>query len=70
LNVLLRSKTYLFNGLLEGSEALPDAAFIIAFPDRAHAKAFWASAEFQTLAVLRRSGSTLNAILVDGVPDA
>ncbi len=55
---------------LEGSEALPDAAFIIAFPDRAHAKAFWASAEFQTLAVLRRSGSTLNAILVDGVPDA
>lgn len=51
--------------LLEGENPLPDAAFIIQFPDRNHAKAFWNSDEFQTLAVLRRSGSTLNSILVD-----
>lgn len=52
---------------LEGENSLPDAAFIIAFPDRAHAGAFWNSDAFQKLAVLRRSGSTLNAILVDGL---
>lgn len=50
---------------LEGDEALPDAAFIIEFPDRDHANRFWQSDRFQNLARLRRSGSTLNAILVD-----
>ena len=50
---------------LEGENPLPDAAFIIKFPDRDHARAFWNSDDFQTLAVLRRSGSTLNSILVD-----
>ena len=50
---------------LEGDNALPDAAFIIEFPDRSFAKDFWGSKEFQALAVLRRTGSTLNAILVD-----
>ena len=50
---------------LEGDSALPDAAFIIKFPDRSFAKDFWGSKEFQALAVLRRTGSTLNAILVD-----
>jgi len=50
---------------MEGRNALPDAAFIIEFPDRNFAKAFWGSKEFQELAVLRRSGSTLDAILVD-----
>lgn len=55
---------------LEGAAPQPDAAFIIAFPDRAHARKFWASAAFQALAVLRRSGSTLNAILVDRLPNA
>lgn len=53
---------------LEGSAQLPDAAFIIAFPDRAHAKTFWDSDDFQKLAKLRRSGSTLDAILVDKLP--
>ncbi|WP_127559881.1 DUF1330 domain-containing protein [Nioella ostreopsis] len=53
---------------LEGEAPLPDAAFIIAFPDRDHARAFWVSDAFQTLAVLRRSGSTLNAVLVDKLP--
>mgnify|MGYP006393668445 CR=1 FL=1 len=52
---------------LEGDGPLPDAAFIIEFPDRAHARSFWESDAFQALAVLRRSGSTLDAILVDGV---
>ncbi|PRZ41826.1 uncharacterized protein (DUF1330 family) [Tritonibacter scottomollicae] len=50
---------------LEGDNALPDAAFIIEFPDRSFAKDFWGSKEFQALAVLRRTGSSLNAILVD-----
>lgn len=53
---------------LEGERELPDAAFIIEFPDRELARKFWASDEFQTLAVLRRSGSSLNAILVDKLP--
>ncbi|PUB17538.1 DUF1330 domain-containing protein [Yoonia sediminilitoris] len=51
--------------LLEGEDPLPDAAFVIQFPDREHAQQFWNSDDFQTLAVLRRSGSRLNAILVD-----
>lgn len=52
---------------LEGERAVPDAAFIIRFPDRDHARAFWSSDAFQRLAVLRRSGSTLNTALVDGL---
>ncbi|SEK20824.1 Uncharacterized conserved protein, DUF1330 family [Roseivivax marinus] len=52
---------------LEGDDPLPDAAFIIEFPDREHALSFWNSDEFQTLAVLRRSGSSLNSIVVDGL---
>ncbi|OOY17305.1 DUF1330 domain-containing protein [Thioclava sp. DLFJ4-1] len=50
---------------MEGENAIPDAAFIIEFPNRSCAKGFWNSQEFQELAILRRSGSTLNAILVD-----
>jgi uncharacterized protein (DUF1330 family) len=50
---------------MEGDNPLPDAAFIIEFPDRDHARSFWNSGEFQTLAVLRRSGSILDSILVD-----
>lgn len=52
---------------LEGNGQLPDAAFIIEFPDRVRATSFWNSDEFQSLAVLRRSGSTLNAILTDAL---
>lgn len=51
--------------VLEGTAELPDAAFVIQFPDRTHAKGFWNSDAFQKLAQLRRTGSTLNAILVD-----
>ncbi|WP_417701139.1 DUF1330 domain-containing protein [Pseudophaeobacter sp.] len=50
---------------MEGSDPPPDAAFIIALPERAHAKRFWSSDAFQALALLRQPGSTLNAILVD-----
>ena len=53
--------------LMEGDNPVPDAAFIIEFPDRKNAEDFWNSKEFQTLAVLRRSGSTLNAIIVDAL---
>ncbi|WGT48634.1 DUF1330 domain-containing protein [Thioclava nitratireducens] len=50
---------------MEGENALPDGAFIIEFPDRRCAEGFWNSQKFQELATLYRSGSTLNAILVD-----
>ena len=50
---------------MEGESALPDAAFVIEFADRMSAQRCWQSAEFQALAALRRTGSTLNAILVD-----
>lgn len=52
---------------MEGCGTLPDAAFILEFPNRKNAEKFWASDEFQSLAVLRRTGSTLNAILVDAL---
>jgi uncharacterized protein (DUF1330 family) len=53
---------------LEGDADLPDAAFILEFPDRMHATNFWNSQAFQDLAKLRRTGSTLNAIVVDKLP--
>lgn len=52
---------------LEGTEALPDAVFVLEFPDREHALSFWNSDEFAPLIKLRQSGSTLNAMLVDCV---
>ncbi|QFT82299.1 hypothetical protein FIU89_16860 [Roseovarius sp. THAF27] len=52
---------------MEGEGAMPDAAFVLEFSDRDHARAFWHSEAFQELAVLRRTGSELNAILVDGL---
>lgn len=53
---------------MEGDARLPDAVFILQFPDRAHARAFWDSNAFRDLAELRRSGSSLNAVLVDKLP--
>ncbi len=52
---------------LEGRETLPDAAFILEFPTRDQALAFWHSAEFAPLIQLRQTGSRLEAMLVDGV---
>ncbi len=50
---------------LEGEDVLPDAVFVIEFPDQEHALSFWDSEEFQPLITLRQSGSTLNAVMVD-----
>jgi uncharacterized protein (DUF1330 family) len=52
---------------LEGEEVLPDAVFVLEFPDREHALSFWDSEEFQPLIILRQSGSTLNAVMVDSL---
>ena len=50
---------------LEGGQQLPDATFVIDFPDREHALGFWNSEEFKPFVQLRQSGSSLDAILVD-----
>lgn len=55
---------------LEGDSATPDGAFILQFSDRAQARAFWNSEEFKYLRNLRNSGSTVQALLVDGVEGA
>ena len=52
---------------LEGDSAAPDGAFILQFNDRSQARAFWESEEFARLRNLRNSGSTVEALLVDGV---
>ncbi len=52
---------------LEGQESLPDAVFILEFPTRDQALAFWHSAEFAPLIQLRQTGSQLEAMLVDGL---
>ncbi len=52
---------------LEGTEGLPDATFVIEFPSRDQARNFWNSDEFQPLIKLRQSGSSLEAMIVDGV---
>ena len=53
--------------VLEGSEPLPDAVFILEFEDREAASAFWDSPEFAPLVKLRQSGSSLEAMLADGL---
>ena len=40
---------------------------VIAFPDMAAARAWWDSDEYAPLKELRRSASTTNIVLVDGV---
>jgi len=52
--------------VLEGSQALPDAVFVLEFENRKAAAAFWNSAEFAPFIELRQSGSSLEAMLVDG----
>ena len=53
--------------LLEGTEILPDATFILEFPSRPHAMNFSNSDAFQPLIRLRQSGSSLEAMVVDGL---
>jgi len=52
---------------LEGHERLPDVVFVVEFPSKAQALAFWHSADFAPLIALRQTGSTLEAMLLDGV---
>jgi uncharacterized protein (DUF1330 family) len=52
---------------LEGVDRLPDAAFVVEFPDRQHALDFWRSEAFKPLVLLRQSGSSLDAVVVDGL---
>ncbi len=40
---------------------------VIEFPDMDAARAFWASDEYEAIKPIRRSASTTNVILVDGV---
>jgi uncharacterized protein (DUF1330 family) len=54
---------------LEGAAPLPDAVFVLEFPDRDRAEAFWHSDAFAPLVTLRQSGSSLEALLVDCVPE-
>jgi uncharacterized protein (DUF1330 family) len=51
---------------LEGHGRLPDAVFVVEFPSKAHALAFWQSADLAPLIALRQTGSTLEAMLLDG----
>ncbi|MGO1120361.1 DUF1330 domain-containing protein [Rhodovibrionaceae bacterium A322] len=53
---------------LEGQEVLPDATFVIRFDSKEAALGFWNSEEFAPLVALRQTGSHLEAMLVEGVP--
>lgn len=53
--------------VLEGLDPLPDSIFIIEYESREAATAFWRSPEFAPFIKLRQTGSTLDAILVDGL---
>ncbi|QDG78281.1 DUF1330 domain-containing protein [Labrenzia sp. PHM005] len=55
--------------VLEGDETTPDAAFVIRFPSRDAALAFWNSDEFAPLVKLRQTGSTLQAHLYAGLEE-
>ena len=52
---------------MQGSVELPDASFILEFPDREHASRFWNSEEFQKLLMPDRSGAMIDASLVDKI---
>ena len=54
---------------LEGEESVPDATFVVEFPTREDAQAFWVSPEFAPLIKLRQTGSRLEAMVVDGQHD-
>ena len=55
---------------LEGDEVAPDAAFILKFPSREAALGFWNSDTFAPLVKLRQTGSSLQAQLYSGLPEA
>ena len=50
---------------LEGDDKFPVEAFVVEFPSREQALAFWHSEAYAPLIKLRQTGSRLNAIVVD-----
>lgn len=54
---------------LEGTEEVPDATYILEFPTKGDALAFWHSDEFAPFIKLRQSGSDLEAMLVEGIDE-
>lgn len=51
---------------IEGREAAPDAAIILEFPTREAAMSFWQGEEFVPLVKLRNTGSSMEAMVLDG----
>ncbi len=52
---------------VEGERGLPTVVIVIEFPDRAAADAWRNDPEYQPLLKLRQSGSTAEAVLVEGL---
>ncbi len=52
---------------VEGDRKLPTVVIIIEFPDRASANAWRNDPEYQPLLRLRQTGSSAEAVLVDGL---
>ena len=53
---------------LEGDEALPDAYVMLEFPSMEHARNWYADAEYAPMIELRQANSTIEFVLVDGLP--
>jgi uncharacterized protein (DUF1330 family) len=54
--------------LLEGALKLPSSVVVLEFPIMDQARAWYHGPEYAPLKTLRQSGSTLDFILVDGLP--
>jgi uncharacterized protein (DUF1330 family) len=52
---------------VEGERKLPTVVIVMEFPDRASADAWRNDIEYEPLLKLRQSGSTAEAVLVDGL---
>jgi uncharacterized protein (DUF1330 family) len=52
---------------IEGSEEAANSAIILEFPSRDAAMAFWNAEEFAPLVKLRNTGSSMEAMVLDGV---
>lgn len=54
---------------IEGTADTPQAAIVIEFPTREAAMAFWNDPAFVPLVALRNTGSSLEAMLLDGLAE-
>jgi uncharacterized protein (DUF1330 family) len=54
--------------VLEGEFTLPGAVVMLEFPSMEQAKAWYGSSDYAPLKTLRQASSTLQFILVDGLP--